>query len=89
MGDLVERQALHDAGQPQAVVAVEVRDADPPEGGGRHARQQHLALRPLAGVEQDPVAVPPQEVSVVVAVPGGRLTGRTEDHELADGPILL
>ena len=33
----VERQALHDAGEAQAVVSVEMGDADAAEGPGRHA----------------------------------------------------
>ena len=80
MGHPVERQALDDAGEPEAVIAVEMGDADPPESPRRHPGQQQLALGALAGVEEHAVAVPAQEVAVVVAMPrsgsGWRSRGR-------------
>ena len=69
----VQRQALEDAGKSERVVAVEMRDADLRDLRGRHARQQHLALRPLTGVELESVTVVLEQVAVVVAVPRRRL----------------
>ncbi len=85
MGHLVEGHPLEDTGQPEAVVPVEMGDADGPDPGGRHARPDHLALSAFAWVEEDVGAVPAQQVAVVVAVPGGRLAGRAEGHELPVG----
>ena len=81
VADPVEREALQDSGQAQAVVAVEVGEQDPGDGRGRDAGEQHLALGPLPRVEQQPLGVPPEEVAVVVAVPGGGLARRPEHHQ--------
>ena len=83
MLDPVEGQPLEDAGQAEAVVAVEMGDADAGDGRRSHAGQQHLPLGALARVEQHALGVPPQQVAVVVAVAGGGLAGRPEHHELA------
>ena len=90
VGDPVERQPLEHAGQPEAVVAVEVGHADVVDAGGGRTGQQELALGPLARVEQDGAVVPAQEVAVVVAATGGGLAGRAEDDQLAGGhaPVL-
>jgi hypothetical protein len=82
MGHPVQGHPLQYARQPQAVVAVEVGDADPVDLAGPHARQQHLPLGALARVEQQALAVPPQQVTVVVAGPRGRLARGPEDHQL-------
>ena len=82
-GSLVEVHPGKDAGQSQAVVAVEVGEADAVHVRAREARHQQLPLGALARIEQDVVPVPPQQVPVVVAVPGRRLTRRTQDHQLS------
>jgi hypothetical protein len=86
--DLVEHQPGHDPGQPEAVVAVEVRDADPGDVRGRDPGQQHLALGALPRVEQEALFVPAQEVPVVVARARRRLARRPEHHEFAHTPML-
>jgi len=58
MGHPVKGQALYNAGETQAVVSVEMGDADAAEGPGRHAGQQELALGALARIEQDPFVIP-------------------------------
>ena len=63
----VEGEPLDDAGQAEAVVAVEVGEADPGDVVARDAGEQHLALGALARVEEDALAVPAQQVAVVVA----------------------
>ena len=81
----VQRHPLHHAGQAQAVVAVEVREADPADLAGGDTGEQHLPLGALAGVEQDPLGVPAQEVAVMVAGPGGRLARRPQHHQFTCG----
>lgn len=83
--DAVEVDPLDHPGEAQAVVAVEVRDADPVQVVGGDPGAQHLALGALAGVEQDALAVPAQQVAVVVAVPGRDLARGAEDDEFAYG----
>ena len=65
MWHLVQGQPLHDTRYAEAVIAVEMGEADPGDVGGAHPRQQHLALRPLTGVEQQTFAVPAQQVAVL------------------------
>jgi hypothetical protein len=83
--DLVQGHPLQDAGQAQAVIAVEVGDADPGDLVRGDAGEQHLALGPLARVEQQSLVVPAQEVPVVIAGARGRLARGTEDDKLAVG----
>jgi hypothetical protein len=47
----------------------------------RNACVDHLALRSLAGVKEERLAVPAKQVAVVVAGPGGNLRGGAEDDE--------
>jgi len=75
----VERQALDDTGEAQAMVAVEVRDADAFEAPRRHAGEQQLALGTLARIKEDAVSVPTQQVAIVVAVTGGGLARSSKD----------
>src|SRR5262249_37877098 len=90
--DAVQRQALDDAGQPEAVVAVEVGDGDVRDLAGGQPCQRHLPLRALAGVEHDAQLIPLQEERVVVALTRGHLTGGPEECDTAGGhrwtPIL-
>src|SRR5699024_5149584 len=81
VGDLVTGDALDGAGQAQAVVSVEVGDADAGDVGGCLAGQVHLSLGAFSGVEQDAVGVPTQEVGVVVASAGGYGAGGSQDEE--------
>lgn len=82
---LVEVDPLDHPGEPEGVVAVEVGDADPVDVVRGDPGPQHLALGALAGVEEDALAVPAQQIAVVVAVPGGDLAGGAEHHQLAYG----
>ena len=70
------------ARQAQAVIPVEMRDADAGDPAGRDPGEQHLPLCPLARVEQQPLVIPQQQVTVVVAAAGGRLARRPEHHQL-------
>src|SRR6185437_15407262 len=67
------------------MIAVEVGDADPGDLVRGDAGEQHLPLRALARVEQQPLVVPAQEVPVVIARAGGCLTCGTEDDQLTVG----
>ena len=80
---LVEREAEQHAGKPEAVVAVEVRDADPRDRRPGGVGQDELALRALAGVEEEHFVVPTQQVPVVVAVARRRLPRGPQHDELA------
>ncbi len=75
-------------GHPETVVAVKVREAQPRHAAGRDTGQQHLALCTLAGVEQQPVAVPPQQIAVVVAIPGRHLARGPQYHQLPHRGLL-
>ena len=76
----VQGHPLEYARHPQAVVSVKVGDADAGDLAGRHPGEQHLPLGSLTRVEQQPFAVPAQEVAVVIAAAGGRLARRAENH---------
>ncbi len=82
---LVERQPLEYAGQAEAVVAVEMSDADAADLARRDAGELHLALRSLARIEQDSVGFPPEQVAVVVAATGRHLARSAENHEFPVG----
>jgi hypothetical protein len=79
---LVQGHPLDHAGQAEAVIAVEVREADPVDLRGGDAGEQHLPLGALARVEENALGVPLQEVAIVVAGPGGRLARRPQHHQL-------
>jgi hypothetical protein len=85
VGYPVQGHPLQHARQPQAVIAVKVRDADAGDLARGHAGEQHLALGSLPRVKQQAFSVPAQEVAVVVAVPGGRLARRAENNQLTIG----
>src|SRR5207244_7182232 len=67
---------------PQAVVAVEVAQADPGHVGGADTGLQHLPLGALTRVEQQALTVPAQEVSVMSAGAGRYLARGSEHHQL-------
>ena len=79
----VERDALDQPGEPQAVVPVEVRDQDVVNAGSANTGHDHLALGPFPGIEEQTAPVPPNEVAVVVAVACRDLTGGSEDDQLS------
>jgi hypothetical protein len=62
------------------MISVEMGDADTGYLARGHAREQHLPLGSLSGVEQQPFVIPSQEVAVVIAASGGRLARRAENH---------
>ena len=68
---------------------MEVGDADPGDGGARNTGQQHLSLGAFAGVEQQALVVPTEEVAVVVAKPGGRLARRPQHHQFPSCHVCL
>ena len=82
---LVERQPLEYAGQAEAVIAVEMGDADAADLARRDPGELHLALRSLARIEQDSVGFPPEQVAVVVAATGRHLARSAENHEFPVG----
>ena len=66
------------------MVTVEMGDADPVDVVRGDAGPQHLPLGALARVEQDALAVPAQQIAVVVAVPGGHLARGAQHHQFPD-----
>ena len=79
----VQAQALEDPGQAQAVVAVQVGQADDADAARRDAGEGHLPLGALAGVEQDAGGAPAQEVAGVVALRRGHEAAGAQGGELA------
>src|ERR1044072_2412488 len=77
----VQGQPLHDARKTKAVVAVEVRQAQPGDAARRHAGPQHLPLRALPGIEQNALAIPAQQVTVVITMTRRYLTGGAQHHQ--------
>jgi hypothetical protein len=67
VGDPVEGEPLDDAGEAEAVVAVEVRDEDARDRRRGGTDERHLALCSFAGVEQEALVVPAEQVAVDVA----------------------
>src|ERR1700676_172321 len=83
VGHPVQRETLQDPGKTQAVVTVEVGYADVADRPRGAAGQQHLALGALSRVDEDGSPVPPQEVPIVVPIPGRSLAGRSEHDQPA------
>jgi len=82
---LVEPQPREHPGEAEAVVPVEVGEADAGDLVRGDTGEEHLPLGALARIEEDALPVPEQYVAVVVPRPGGHLGGGAEDHELAHG----
>ncbi|HEX9516471.1 MAG TPA: hypothetical protein VF940_09890 [Streptosporangiaceae bacterium] len=83
--NLVERHPLKYAGQAEAVISVEVSDADAADLARRHTGELHLALRALARVEQQALGIPPEQIAIVIPAAGGHLTGSAENHQFPVG----
>lgn len=83
--DAVQDHPGKHSGQAVAVVAMDVGEADTGDLGGRNPGEHHLALCALAGVEEQALTVPQQQIAVVVTGPGGDLGGGAEDHEFTHG----
>ena len=81
----VQRHPRQHARQAEAMIAVQVGDADAGDLAGRDPGEQHLPLGSLARVEQQALVVPAQEVAVVIAAAGGRLARRAENNQLTVG----
>ena len=84
MPHLIHRHSLHDAWHTKAVVTMEMTQAQSSHTIYRDTGQRQLALTALPRIEQQPLAVPAQQVSVVVAMTSGHLTGGTEHDQLPD-----
>ena len=78
----VQGHPLQHARQAKAVIPVEMGDADPGDLAHRDPGEDHLPLGALTRVEQQPLAVPAQQVAIVVAAAGGCLARRAQHHQL-------
>lgn len=85
VANLIERHPLQDTRQAQAVIPVEMGYADAGDLVSRDTSQKHLALGAFTRVEEQPFAVPEQQVTVVVAAARGRLARRTQDDQFTVG----
>jgi hypothetical protein len=83
---VVQRQPLHDPRYAEAVVTVEVRDAQPGDRTDRDPGVQHLPLGSLTRIEQETLVVPAQEVPVLRAFPGRHLTTGAQHNEFTHAP---
>ena len=86
---VVERQPLHDTRYAEAVVAVEVGDAEPGDRGRRHPGVQHLPLRALPRIEEEALGIPAQEVAVLVALSRRHLTAGAQHNQFTHGHTVL
>jgi len=77
----VQGHPLQHARQAKAVIPVEMGDADPGDLAHRDPGEDHLPLGALTRVEQQPLAVPAQQVAVVVTAAGRRLARRAKNHQ--------
>jgi hypothetical protein len=66
----VEGQAGQDPGQAEAVIAVDMREADARDLGRRHAGMDHLPLGAFARIKEHALAVPKQQIAVMVPCAG-------------------
>lgn len=83
MWDSVQIDPLDHPGQAEAVVAVEVGHRDAGDIGDRNPRVRHLPLRALAGIEEQALLAPSEQVPIVVALFGRHLARGAEDDEFA------
>ena len=77
-----QRERLQHSGQPEIVVGVVVRQEDLPDVDQPHARAEELALRPLAAVEEEPLASSAQEQSRRRPLGGRHRAGGPEEDEI-------
>ena len=71
MGHLIQADPLKDPGQPQAVIAMEMGQADDLNAMRRDAGESHLPLGALTGIEENTGGAPAQKTAALVAFPGG------------------
>ena len=84
-----QRERLQHAGQAQHVIGVEVRDQRQVDVGQAGRRSQHLPLRALPAVDQDPLAATPHEIRGRATLRGRYRTGGSqEQHVQIHGPSL-
>jgi hypothetical protein len=79
--DPIQGHPRENAGQAQAVIPVEMGDTDAGDPGRGDPGEQHPPLCPLTRVKQQSLAIPKQQVAVVVAAAGRRLARRAKNHQ--------
>ena len=84
-----QRERLQHPRQAEEVVGVEVREEDLLQVGQADRRPLQLALRPLAAVEQEPLAAAPDEEGRRPALRGRHRGGCAEEDDVeVHRPIL-
>src|SRR5262249_37485450 len=81
----IKRQPLNDAREAKAMIAVKVGDRDVRDLRRADARQDHLSLSPLAGIEENAEVVPLEEDTVVVTTAGRYLTRGPKKRDSSRG----
>ena len=71
MGHLIQADPLKDPGQPQAVIAMKMGQADDLNAMRRDAGESHLPLGALTGDRREYRWGPAQKTAALVAFPGG------------------
>src|SRR5207302_9042114 len=89
MRHAIQGHARKYSGQPEAVVAVDMRDADARDLAGRGTCLDHLPLGGFSRVEEQALAIPMEHISVMVAGPGRNLGGSAENNEFTHGTECL
>ena len=84
-----QRERLQHPGQAEKVVGMEVRKEDLLQVGQSDRRALQLPLRPLAAVEEEPLAAPPDEQCGRPALRGGHRGGRTEEDNIEIHSAIL
>ena len=84
-----ERERLQHPGQAEEVVGVEVREEDLLEVDEADVRAQQLPLRPLAAVEEEPLAAAADERRRGRAARGRHRAGRAEEDHVEIHDVSL
>ncbi len=65
------------------MVAMEVADENAGDDRGRDVGKNELPLRPFAGIEEESLVVPPDEIGAVIPKAGRLLARAAEDDNIS------
>jgi len=74
------------------MVAMEMADENPRHAGGGYLGEDKLPLGPFAGIEEEPLIVPTQKISALVAEACRLLTRTPQDNQVScahEHPLML
>jgi hypothetical protein len=81
VGASIHGKPLKDAGQTEAVISVKVSNANMVNRRSRNSGHRELALGSLSGIKQKALAIPTQQIRIVVPFPGGNLAGCSKSYQ--------